>query len=730
MRKRFLLLLIVIYFSTISFIKAQEDTNNAVDLYLVKEIVEITTDWTDFSWDNSVPVYASHYTVVEGEASIIGIEASGLNLWVAKEGFDSTKVTIEIEAIIGKVTTPVGLHVEKGAIESINIKIYAMDETGDYSWIISKNSPEGGPFNHLVDLSEAYKYSPGKAISEKTVEDLRGKVYAFYYPWYGNKKGPSGEIFHWDYYTNENIQSSTDYPLLGPYDSYDPRVIRAHITLAKQAGIDGFITSWWGPHSFEDKALTTILDIAEEMDFEISAYYESVRTLTQQQVTSEMEYLIDNYGDHPAFLHESGEPVVFVYVPSYDNRDAEFWLQIRESVENQHGPITLIADHSGRDLFPAFEAFHTYIYTGDQSYQLFSEAQKRMSIGFIGSSEEVINSLKNGENLLLYEKPFFVTVNPGFWFYEKGPGDLLAERNNGAKYADNWNTALELDAHTVLIATWNEWHEGTEIEPSREYGFEYLGYTRDYVEQYKGIMDSINAPEVFLSVNGELGSQIDIIQIKALNAPLFAVNVSLDGVIPGLTLGGDFISYLEEYHESGSWIQIPFIESGETLNVTVAYSAEIPPEYKVKVYGYDTTGTIYRAGVERISPILTKLTCSVAEGSVEPGDIVTLTGSISPIVQDAQVRIHIIDPTQKESIVETSADSVGLFSYDIEVFEPGKWKIRVEYNGNLSYIGSSSETTFQVNQAKVSFLNYTTLIAILLIALIIVILLAHKFMKI
>ena len=120
MRKRFFLLLIVIYFSTISFVKAQEDTNNAVDLYLVKEIVEITTDWTDFSWDNSVPVYASHYTVVEGEASIIGIEASGLNLWVAKEGFDSTKVTIEIEAIIGKVTTPVGLHVEKGAAKQPN----------------------------------------------------------------------------------------------------------------------------------------------------------------------------------------------------------------------------------------------------------------------------------------------------------------------------------------------------------------------------------------------------------------------------------------------------------------------------------------------------------------------------------------------------------------------------------------------------------------------------------
>ena len=726
MRKQVLLLLIITYLSSISFVEAQENMNNEVELYLVKETVEVTTDWTDISWDASIPIYASNYTVVEGEDSIIGIEVSGLNVWLAKEGFDSTKVTVEIEAIIGKVPTPVYLHVEKGDIESTNIKIYAMEETGEYRWKLSKHSKGIGPFNHFVDLSEAYKYSPGKAMTEKTVEDLQGKVYAFYYPWYGNNKGPSGEPFHWDFYTNERIQTSTDYPLLGPYDSYDSRVIHAHIALAQQAGIDGFIASWWGPHSFEDKALTTILDVAEEMDFEVSAYYESVRTMTQQQVTSELEYLIDNYGDHPAFLHESGEPVVFVYVPSYNNRDAEFWLQVRETVENQHGPITLIADHGDFDLFPAFEAFHTYIYTGDQSYQVFSEAQKRMSIRFTGSAEEKITSLKNGENLLLYEKPFFVTVNPGFWFYEKGPGDLLAERNNGDKYADNWDTALELDAHTVLIATWNEWHEGTEIEPSREYGFEYIGYTRDYVEQYKEIMDSINTPEISLSINGELGSQHDTIQIKALNAPLVAVNVSLEGVIPGLALEGDFTSYLEEYHESSSWIQIPFMRLGETLNVTLIYSSDSPPGYKVKVYGYDTTGTIYKVTGERISPICTKLTCSLTDISVEPGDKITLTGSISPIISNAPIMIQVTDPTQKVSTIEAYTDSAGIFLYDFEVFETGQWKIRVEYSGDNTHIETSFETYFQVNQVQGSLLTNTTIIVIFLMALVMVIFLVSK----
>jgi len=537
-------------------VEAQDDLT---EMYLVKETVEITTDWTNISWDTSLPVYASTYIVLEGENSIKGIEVNGLDLWVAKEGFDSTKVIVEIEAIIGKTPTTVSLYVEKGDIESTNIKLSAMDGTGEYRWIVSKGSRGRGPFNHIIDISEAYVFSPGKAVSQKTVQELRGKVYAFYYPWYGNREGPSGEPFHWDYYTNENIQTSTNYPILGPYDSYDPLVISAHIALAKQAGIDGFIASWWGPNTFEDNALETILDVAEAMDFEVSAYYESVRTMTQEQVTHELDYFLEKYGDHPAFLHESGEPVIFVYVPSYDNRDLEFWLKVRETVENLHGGITLIADHGDLDLFPAFEAFHSYIYTGDQSYQVFSDAKERMSVGFTGSTEEKIASLKNGENLTVYEKPFFVTVNPGFWFYTKGPGDLLAERNDGKKYADNWNTVLELDAHTVLITSWNEWHEGTEIEPSREHGFEYLGYTRDYIEQYKETETPINTPEITMSIYDNSEIQSDTVQITTLNEPLVAANVSITGVESGFTLTGDFVSYLEEYPGNGGWVQIPYI---------------------------------------------------------------------------------------------------------------------------------------------------------------------------
>jgi Glycosyltransferase WbsX len=37
----------------------------------------------------------------------------------------------------------------------------------------------------------------------------------------------------------------------------------------------------------------------------------------------------------------------------------------------------------------------------------------------------------------------------------------------------------------ILVSTWNEWHEGSEIEPSLEHGHRYLDMTRVWVERFR-----------------------------------------------------------------------------------------------------------------------------------------------------------------------------------------------------------------------------------------------------
>jgi len=103
-----------------------------------------------------------------------------------------------------------------------------------------------------------------------------------YHNWYST--GP--EWFHWSWtgpgpkrnpekiLDGKRELASANYPLIGPYDSRDDRVIEYHIRIAKAAGIDAFAIDWYGPKSFEDSSVKKYLDIATKLDFRIVIEYE------------------------------------------------------------------------------------------------------------------------------------------------------------------------------------------------------------------------------------------------------------------------------------------------------------------------------------------------------------------------------------------------------------------------------------------------------------------------
>jgi len=83
--------------------------------------------------------------------------------------------------------------------------------------------------------------------------------------------------------------------------------------------------------------------------------------------------------------------------------------------------------------------------------------------------------------------------NPGIG--EIGPGydhsavpdrvPLVRERENGKFYEESWLKFLRRPTHFVMIETWNEFHEGTDIAESREYGRQYIELTRKYSGRFK-----------------------------------------------------------------------------------------------------------------------------------------------------------------------------------------------------------------------------------------------------
>jgi hypothetical protein len=76
---------------------------------------------------------------------------------------------------------------------------------------------------------------------------------------------------------------------------------------------------------------------------------------------------------------------------------------------------------------------------------------------------------------------FIPTVIPGYDDRNlKGLNRPILERREGKFYEDFWTIAkkyLDPNLKMALITTFNEWHEGTEIEPSKEYGAKYLKLT-------------------------------------------------------------------------------------------------------------------------------------------------------------------------------------------------------------------------------------------------------------
>jgi Glycosyl hydrolase family 99 len=97
------------------------------------------------------------------------------------------------------------------------------------------------------------------------------EVLAFHYGWYGNPQ-VSGERRHWKNVDpiNQRIENETDFPVYGAYDSHDPAVVDRQAEVARGAGITGFIASWWGRDSFEDRGMPLLLAVAGKHKLSIS----------------------------------------------------------------------------------------------------------------------------------------------------------------------------------------------------------------------------------------------------------------------------------------------------------------------------------------------------------------------------------------------------------------------------------------------------------------------------
>jgi len=311
--------------------------------------------------------------------------------------------------------------------------------------------------------------------------DASRSTLAFYYGWYG-KAETSGSWVHWRTVDPlaERIENSADFPGHGgAYDSHDRALIERQVEAARGAGITGFIASWWGQGSFEDRGVPLLLASAVKHGPAVSAYYEKIvgddPPSRIKAAIADLDYLLSHYGSDKAWLRADGKPVIFVYGRALNALQPAEWREVIAQVRRDNpGGVVLIADSFKPEYVAEFDGASTYNVTG----QTQRKSPAEVAVWAHTAYPKMVAAAQG--------KISTVTVIPGYDDTHLGRPvpRPVTDRYGGETYRALWKEAIAARPDWVLITSWNEWHEGSEIEPSVQYGSTMLDATAEFSREF------------------------------------------------------------------------------------------------------------------------------------------------------------------------------------------------------------------------------------------------------
>nr|XP_040021080.1 glycoprotein endo-alpha-1,2-mannosidase-like protein [Gasterosteus aculeatus aculeatus] len=344
-------------------------------------------------------------------------------------------------------------------------------------------------------------------------------VHIFYYTWYGNPS-MDGKYIHWDHilvpHWDPKIASSyprgrhappedigsSFYPELNPYSSRDPDVLESHMEQIGASAAGVLVMSWYPPGLADDNGepaedlVPAVLDAAYRHNLKVAFHIQIYRGRNDQSVHDNIKYIIDRYGEHGAFYKctsSTGKSLPLFYIYDSYLTPPESWSElltpagshsVRGSAYDSIFIALIVEERHKHDILAGgFDGMYTYFASNGFSF---------------GSSHQNWKSIKafcDGNNLL-----FIPSVGPGYIDTSIRPWNNhnLRNRVNGRYFETALQAALDVRPEVVAITSFNEWHEGTQIEratPKKTVTRVYLDYqphgpdhylelTRRWVEQF------------------------------------------------------------------------------------------------------------------------------------------------------------------------------------------------------------------------------------------------------
>ena len=271
----------------------------------------------------------------------------------------------------------------------------------------------------------------------------------FFYPWsenpntdgrwsYWNDAGHNSPSNWFSHYLPDPNPSAFD-PANELYSSNNYNIVKWQLAKLAEAKQEVGISSWWGQNHKTDVAFRNIVtDFMKRADnpypnFRWTIYYEKegFGNPPVSELVSDINYIKNNYATQPGFFKIGGKPVIFVYAAAHagssPSEDLSRWQQARDQ---------------------------TGVYVVMKKDSLNSSTASSMD-----SWHEYAPASRTGTN-----SPYYYFVSPGFWL--EGNAVRLARDLNA--FRSGVQAMVAANVTWKLTQTWNEWGEGTSVEPGDE----------------------------------------------------------------------------------------------------------------------------------------------------------------------------------------------------------------------------------------------------------------------
>ncbi len=367
----------------------------------------------------------------------------------------------------------------------------------------------------------------------------------YYMPWYVAKPVGGGWGWHWtmDHFNPDSLNASGErqiaswyYPLIGPYDSSDPAVLEYHVLLMKLAGIDGVIVDWYGASDWFDyginnRATACLFQATRRAGLKFAICYEdqTVKRMIEahhlppedaiRQARQEMAHADTNYFNDPSYYRIDGKPLLLNFGPQYFAASSN-WGSIFSAISPGNQPAFFTEDNRLEIGMGAFNWPPMWMSQAAGAGGVLSGAALKSYLTAFDEKAarwpaQVSSAFPRFHDI--YQKAGV----RNYWGY-------LGDRN-GETFLETLGRAMTNSSSIVQIVTWNDFGEGTVIEPTREYGYRDLGIVQEFRRRH--------LDPGFTLVTNDLPLALRFYELRRQSGTNQAIHKELDGVFTNIVSG-------------------------------------------------------------------------------------------------------------------------------------------------------------------------------------------------